>query len=65
METPNDTERNRHYVTVNVDSERKDPPTQPGGFFFAPKKRPQHGGALKAVLLRAMPGRPSMVLIVS
>src|ERR1700726_2048987 len=37
----------------------------PGGFFFVPRKRPQHGRALKAVLLRAMPGRPSMVLIVS
>jgi hypothetical protein len=38
METPNDTERNRHYVTVNVDSERKDPPTQPGGVFLCPKE---------------------------
>ena len=38
METPNDTERNRDYVTVNVDSERKDSPTQPRRVFLCPKK---------------------------
>jgi len=65
METPNDTERNRDYVTVNVDSEGKDSRTQPRRVFLCPKETTPARRRAKGVLLRAMPVRPSMVLIVS
>src|ERR1700740_1038817 len=56
METPDDTERNRGFVTVNVDSERKDSPTQPRRVFLCPKETTPARGRAKGRLASSYAG---------